>query len=295
MSKIKSLQYLLLDTLSKRDKILYKKISKTLQVSENNNHYIISWHENMDLKELEVDKLKFSFYQRNDIENNNRDLTYSLKNNNQNANDIIDKILKSKKKISKSANFITRYISQIFIILIFFSLTISTTDISNKLIPIFLIIFFVFEVFDKKKIIFYISLSVIVFLRPNEFIFFFSLFLIIFNLFEPIFYLKKTKIILLIMTILINFNFLNFSSINFDTNFALLNFLIIFNLLFNFTRYNSNFNWIYCIPAFSFGFFYNGEIIQSYLWIILCFFIHFLFNYLDKIFFLKIKTSPILE
>ena len=36
MSKIKSLQYLLLDTLNKRDKNLSKKLSNTIQVSESN-------------------------------------------------------------------------------------------------------------------------------------------------------------------------------------------------------------------------------------------------------------------
>ena len=133
------------------------------------------------------------------------------------------------------------------------------------------------------------------FFSPNEFIFFFSLFLVIFNLLEPIFFLKKTKIIMLLIIISINFNFLSFSSINFDINFILINILILLNLLFNFIRYNSNYNWIYCIPAFSYGFFYNEEIILSYFWIFICFFIHYLFNYLDKIFFLKIKTSPILE
>ena len=125
--------------------------------------------------------------------------------------------------------------------------------------------------------------------------FFFSLFLVIFNSLEPIFFLKKTKIITLLIVISINFNFLSFSSINFDVNFVLVNILILLNLLFNFIRYNSNYNWIYCIPAFGYGFFYNEEFILSYLWIFICFFIHYLFNYLDKIFFLKIKTSPILE
>ena len=43
MSKIKSLQYLLLDSLNKRDKSLYKNLSKTLKVNENNSYYIINW------------------------------------------------------------------------------------------------------------------------------------------------------------------------------------------------------------------------------------------------------------
>ena len=295
MSKIKSLQYLLLDSLSKRDKSLSKKLSKTLNVSENNNYYIINWQDDKNLKQLEIEKFKFSFYQRNDIENNRKDFKNILKTNNENAEYIVDEILKSKKKINNSLNFIAKYISHIFIIIIFLSIAINFTNISNKFVPILLIFSFVFELLDKRKITFYLSLLMLSFFSPNEFIFFFSLFLVIFNLLEPIFFLKKTKIIMLLIIISINFNFLSFSSINFDINFILINILILLNLLFNFIRYNSNYNWIYCIPAFSYGFFYNEEIILSYFWIFICFFIHYLFNYLDKIFFLKIKTSPILE
>ena len=295
MSKIKSLQYLLLDSLNKRDKSLSKNLSKTLKVNENNSYYIINWFDDGNLKQLEIEKFKFNFYQRNDVENNKKDLKDTLKTNNENAEYIVDKILKGKKKINNSLNFIPKYISHIFIILISLSIAINFTNISNKFVPILLIFSFVFELLDKRKITFYLSLLLLSYFSPNEFIFFFSLFLILFNLLEPIFFFKKTKIIMLLIIISINFNFLSFSSINFDINFVLINILILLNLLFNFIRYNSNFNWIYCIPTFSYGFFYNGELILSYLWIFICFFIHFLFNYLDKTFFLKIKTSPILE
>ncbi len=295
MSKIKSLQYLLLDSLSKRDAGLSKKLSKTLSVSENNSYYIINWQDGRNLKKLEIEKFKFNFYQRNDLENNKKDLKNILKTNNENAEYIVDQILKNKKKINNPLNFKAKYLSHIFIIIISLSIAINFTDISNKFVPILLIFSFVFELLDKRKISFYLSLLMLSFFSPNEFIFFFSLFLVIFNLLEPIFFLKKTKIIMLLIIILINFNFLSFSSINFDINFILINILILLNLLFNFIRYNSNYNWIYCIPAFSYGFFYNEEIILSYFWIFICFFIHYLFNYLDKIFFLKIKTSPILE
>lgn len=295
MSKIKSLQYLLLDSLSKRDRGLSKKLSKTLSVSENNSYYIINWQDDRNLKKLEIEKFKFNFYQRNDLESNKKDLKNILKTNNENAEYIVDQILKSKKKINNSLNFIAKYISHIFIIIISLSIAINFTNISNKFVPILLIFSFVFELLDKRKITFYLSLLVLSFFSPNEFIFFFSLFLVIFNSLEPIFFLKKTKIIMLLIIISINFNFLSFSSINFDINFILINILILLNLLFNFIRYNSNYNWIYCIPAFSYGFFYNEVLILSYFWIFICFFIHYLFNYLDKIFFLKIKTSPILE
>ena len=295
MSKIKSLQYLLLDSLNKRDKKLSKNLSKTLKVSENNIYYIINWLNDGNVKQLEIEKFKFNFYQRNDIEKNKKDLKDTLKTNNENAEYIVDKILKGKKKINNPLNFIPKYISHIFIILISLSIAINFTNISNKFVPILLIFSFVFELLDKRKIMFYLSLLLLSLFSPNEFIFFFSLFLILFNLLEPIFFFKKTKIIMLLVIILINFNFLSFSSVNFDINFVLINILILLNLFFNFIRYNSNFNWIYCIPTFSYGFFYNEELILSYLWVFICFLIHFLFNYLDKTFFLKIKTSPILE
>ena len=97
MSKIKSLQYLLLDSLSKRDRGLSKKLSKTLSVSENNSYYIINWQDDRNLKKLEIEKFKFKFYQRNDLENNKKDLKNILKTNNENAEYIVDQILKSKK------------------------------------------------------------------------------------------------------------------------------------------------------------------------------------------------------
>ena len=132
MSKIKSLQYLLLDSLSKRDRGLSKKLSKTLSVSENNSYYIINWQDDRNLKKLEIEKFKFKFYQRNDLENNKKDLKNILKTNNENAEYIVDQILKSKKKINNSLNFIAKYISHIFIIIIFLSIAINFTNISNK-------------------------------------------------------------------------------------------------------------------------------------------------------------------
>ena len=164
----------MLDSLSKRDKSLSKKLSKTLNVSENNNYYIINWQDDKNLKQLEIEKFKFSFYQRNDIENNRKDFKNILKTNNENAEYIVDEILKSKKKINNSLNFIAKYISHIFIIIIFLSIAINFTNISNKFVPILLIFSFVFELLDKRKITFYLSLLMISFFSPNEFIFFFQ-------------------------------------------------------------------------------------------------------------------------
>ena len=295
MSKIKSLQYLLLDTLNKRDKNLSKKLSNTIQVSESNENYLITWNEDSNLKKFEVAKSKFSFYQRNDITNNTKIIVNSLKTNNESAEYVVDEILKSKKLKNNSLNFVGKYICHIFIILISLTIILSETNISNKYIPILIIISFAFEVFDKRNIIFYVALFILSYLSLNEFIFFYCLFLLFFNLFEPIFFFKKTKIILVIFLILINFDFVNFAQMELDYNFLFINILTFSCILVNFTKYNSNFNWLYCIPSFSYGFFYNGELFESYLWICFCLFIHILFNYLDKIFFLKINTSPMLE
>ena len=81
MSKIKSLQYLLLDSLNKRDKKLSKNLSKTLKVSENNIYYIINWLDDGNVKQLEIEKFKFNFYQRNDIEKNKKIYFRTITNN----------------------------------------------------------------------------------------------------------------------------------------------------------------------------------------------------------------------
>ena len=62
MSKIKSLQYLLLDTLSKRENYNLKNLASTLNVKEKDTNYIISWKVKNDIKEIKVEKSKFSFY-----------------------------------------------------------------------------------------------------------------------------------------------------------------------------------------------------------------------------------------
>ena len=132
-------------------------------------------------------------------------------------------------------------------------------------------------------------------INPNEFIFFYSLFLLFFTIFEPGINYKKTKIILTIFAITINFYLLNINIISFEINYNPISLLILLITINNFTRYNSNFNWLYCIPSFALGFLLNGDFIISYLSLLTCFFLSYVFNYLDRTFFFKIKTSPILE
>ena len=67
MSKIRSLQYLLLDALNKRDSKISRNIASTLIVQENNLNYIVLWKENFEQKKIEVEKNQFVFYQRNTL------------------------------------------------------------------------------------------------------------------------------------------------------------------------------------------------------------------------------------
>ena len=287
MSKIRSLQYLLLDALNKRDSKISKNIASTLTVQENNLNYIVFWKENFEQKKIEVEKNQFVFYQRNDIENSMLDLSKSLSFNNNNANLLVDKILKEKKKNNKSFNFLKKYFVQILIILITISIAVSFSNLQYKLIPILIISSLIFDLIEKKKIFFYLILFIITLLKPDKFILFYSFFLILFNFFEPIYFLKKTKLFTLIISLYLNFNFLDLSLSNIYIDLIIVVLLTIIITLINFTKYNSNYNWLYCLPALSFGFLFNNEIIISYLWILNCFLLPMIFNYLDKKIFLK--------
>ena len=293
MSKIRSLQYLLLDALNKRDSKISKNIASTLIVQENNQNYIVLWKENFEQKKIEVEKNQFVFYQRNDIENSMLDLSKSLSFNNNNANLLIDKILKEEKKINKSLNFFKKYLVQILIILITITIAVSFSNLQYKLIPILIISSLIFDLIEKKKIFFYLILFMITLLKPDKFILFYSFFLILFNFFEPIYFLKKIKLFTLIISLYLNFYFLDLSLSNIYIHLIIVVLLTIIITLINFTKYNSNYNWLYCLPAFSFGFLFNNEIIISYLWILNCFLLPMIFNYLDKKIFLKIKTLPL--
>ena len=89
MSKTKSLQYLLLDTLNKRknkrNKSSSSNIAKTLRVNTNNDGYEVSWVENFKQEKIFIPKKDFSFYVRNDIVLENVKIENSLEKNNNNA------------------------------------------------------------------------------------------------------------------------------------------------------------------------------------------------------------------
>ncbi len=121
MSKIKSLQYLLLDTLRKKklNKDEHNRISKSLKIKLDNDNYIISWMDDKILKEVSVDVNKFVFYSRNDVQEIKSD-NY-LEKNNSNAKEVIDKIIqgkylkKKKEKLFQRIYFVFYIFSQHFL------------------------------------------------------------------------------------------------------------------------------------------------------------------------------------
>ena len=287
MSKIKSLQYLLLDTLSKRVNKISNNLAQTLNVKEDKSYYIISWIEKSEFKQFKIEKNKFIFYQRNDIENNPLDLSQSLTLNNKNANLIIDNIVKESKKIDKTISFFKKDLSQVFIIITSLIVAVYFSDLDNKIIPVTLGVILLLELIEEKKIFFYFLILAMSLYKPNYFIIFYGIFLIIFNFVEPIYFFKKTKIFLIGTSVVLNCYFLDLSLLNFDSHFIILFLLSVIMTLINFTKYNSNYNWIYCLPSFAFGFFFNNEILISYLWIFYCILIPVIFNFLDKKIFFK--------
>ena len=151
MSKIKSLQYLLLDTLKKRKNVISADLASSLKVKEDNANYIISWREKLKQKEIRVEKNKFIFYQRNDIDNKTLDLSGSLTFNNNNADLIINNILKKEKEVNKPLNFFKKYLSHIIIIAAMLTAALFFTNVQNKIIPVLLVLFLIFDLLEKKK------------------------------------------------------------------------------------------------------------------------------------------------
>ena len=154
MSKTKSLQYLLLDTLSKRKNIVSVDFASSLKVEEDNDNYILSWKEKINQNEIRVKKNKFIFYRRNDIDNKKLDLSQSLTFNNNNANLIVDNILKKEKEVIKPLNFFKKYLTQVIIITTTLTTALYFSNTLTKIIPILLTIFLIFDLLEKKKFFF---------------------------------------------------------------------------------------------------------------------------------------------
>ena len=291
MSKTKSLQYLLLDTLNKRNfgknKVEVNSLAKSLRVSENNMFYEITWIEKFKKKKIEVSKDKFSFYVRNDILNNSKPSENALEKNNKSSSEIIDKILKQKVIKRNSQDFFKKYIFQVLCIILFFSPIIFVSSIENKIIGIGILLIMFLDIIEKKKIISHSLFLIITLYKPNILILFYSSFLLFFTIFEPGIKFKKIKTILLTIIISLNLYFIENFVFLINIHLPIILVLILMLTINNFIKYNSNFNWIYCIPSFSLIFYSYQNILLSYIALLISSFIPYWFNLLDKRFFLK--------
>tara|TARA_A100001015_G_scaffold232593_1_gene263503 strand:+ start:2260 stop:3141 length:882 start_codon:yes stop_codon:yes gene_type:complete len=290
MSKTRSLQYLLLDTLSKRNigknKMDINNLAKSLRVDENNTYYEITWIEKFKKKKIEVKKDKFNFYNRGD-EKNLKSKENSLVKNEKSSTEIVDNILRQKEFKNETSNFFKKYLLQIFFLSAIFLPLIFFSSIESKIIALGVFFIMFLDLIEKKKIISHLFIVVISIYNPNEIIFFYGFFLLFFTIFEPGIVFKKIKIILLTLIVVFNFYNLDGLQIPIDIHFLGILSLILLITVNNFTKYNSNFNWIYCLPSFSLIFFVNEDILISYFSLLICLIISYCFNYLDKKIFLK--------
>ncbi len=291
MSKTKSLQYLLLDTLNKRNlgknNVEVNSLAKSLRVNENNMFYEITWIEKFKKKKIEVSKDKFSFYVRNDILNNPKPSENALEKNNKSSGEIIDKILKQKVIKINPLNFFKKYIFQVLCIILFFSPIIYVSSIENKIIGIGILFIMFLDIIEKKRIISHSLFLIITLYKPNILILFYSSFLFFFTIFEPGIKYKKIKTVLLVIIISLNLYFSENLVFLINIHLPIILILIVMLTINNFIKYNSNFNWIYCIPSFSLIFYSYQNILLSYITLLICSFLPYWFNLLDKRFFIK--------
>jgi len=102
MSKIKSLQYLLLDHLfkikNKSNEAEVDEIAKSLVVEDEVENYIIKWKNNKENFKIEIKKDNFNFYERNDIKNIKKNEDFLTKNNLSAKNIVFNYFLKDSVK-----------------------------------------------------------------------------------------------------------------------------------------------------------------------------------------------------
>ena len=271
MSKIKSLQYLLLDTLRKKklNKDEHNRISKSLKIKLDNDNYLISWLDNQNLKKIKVDINKFRFYSRNDIANVKSE--NFLEQNNKNAKEIVDEIVDgnyiatNKAKLFSKDIFTFFYFSSIFFIASYYS----NIDIKINLIAIFFVV--MIEIILKSNKLTPILLLIISILKPDELLFFASIFYLVIYIFDTYSKIKFLNYFLLLISIYLNSIYFKLENIEFSVQLLLLIIIYFIIMLNNFFRYNSKNLWIYVFPSFSFLFFFEGFLIVPYLILILCY------------------------
>lgn len=296
MSKVKSLQYLLLDTLFKKTNIEnkneIKKISNSLTVEEDSLYYTVKWKNEISKNEVKVDKTDFVFYSRNDTPGKSQSENF-LDKNNANAEKLVGKLIDSKNIVVKKISIKKKHIFHLFyffIIFVFFSFA---TDSQIKFESSFLILILFFDLLKKQfSIIFHICIISATIFLPSYLYFYYSIFLFIFTIFEPDRFLKKTKISLLGLLIFYYFTILNYNFFNrLDFHLVVIIALVAISIMTSFTKYNSNYSWQYCFPAFALAHLSLGEILSSYIVVTICIISSYAVNYLDDSFFFKTKTS----
>lgn len=300
MSKVKSLQYLLLDTIFKKrnveNKKEIKKIANSLRVEEDSIYYTVKWKSDLSKNEIKVDKADFFFYSRNDISGKARSENY-LEKNNASAEKVVSRLIDSKNTIVKKISINKRYFIHLFYFFITFVLLSFITDSQIKYESIFLILLLFFDLMKKQfKIFLHICLVSASIFFPSILYFYYAIFLFIFTIFEIDSFLKKTKISLLGLLIFYYFALLNYNLFDkLDLHLLAIVTLLGISTIINFTKYNSNYSWAYCFPAFALAHLSIGEILSSYVLIVICITSFCAINYLDNTFFFKTKTSRVLE
>ena len=264
MSKIKSLQYLLLDTLKKKNlsKEEHNRISKSLKIKLDKDNYLISWIDDKILKKASINVNKFVFYSRNDVQGIKSD--NFLEKNNNNAKEVIDKIVQGKYLQKKKIKIISKGLFSLvyFLITFFFTSYFAEIDIKISLMAIFSVM--LSEIIIKNNLFTPVLILIISLIFPNELWFFTSVFYLIFYIFDNYTRFKYLNFILLVITIFINFKYFGQINIEYSINLILVLIIYLIIMMNNFFRYNSNSLWIYVFPAFSFIFFFNNLIIECY-------------------------------
>ena len=265
MSKIRSLQYLLLDTLNKKklSNQVRTTISKSLKIKLVNDHYLINWIDNNNTKEIKVDTSKFRFYSRNDIANITSE--NFLDQNNKNAKDIINKNIEGNYLTKNKGNLLSKDVFTLlyFSSILFLASYYSNIDIKISLIAIFFTMMIEIILKSNKFTAFFLLIFSI--FKPNELFFFVSVFYLIIYFFDVYSKLKFLNYFLLFISIYLNLFYFEFGKLEFSIQLLCLSvmyFVVMFN---NFFRYNSKNLWIYVFPSFSFLFFFKGFFIESYL------------------------------
>lgn len=277
MSRIKSLRYLILDTLNKKNvkSIDKKKISQSLSVFEENNFYKLTWKEDLKLKELKLDKKDFEFYSRNDL---NQDLNKnSLKKNNDSAIKVVDQIIPGNYIVKNTKNSLKKELTCFFYFFISYSAVFLSFQNNNQIQLFVVFIIFLSEIIFKNKNISLIFFLIISFFMPGKIIFFISLLYLILQLVEDLFNYKNLNTLILPLILYYNYQFIDFEIFKMNINLTFTLIVFLFVLINNFFRYNSRHSWLYILPTISLAVYDENNLIFS---LAILFFSYFYFIFI---------------